>query len=160
MKKLIVSDTTTLITLQKQQRLNLLCQLFDRVYLPQAVYQELSARMPESNPLKQLPCFCIQSVSPSKQLQALRLVLDKGEAEAIEMAKVKRLSLLIDEKKGRKVAARLDIPLIGFAGLLILAKHQAVLDRQQALSLLETGIKNGHRLSNALYQQIILKLEQ
>ncbi len=39
MKKIIISDTTTLIVLEKQQHLFLLCKLFKQVIIPVAKYQ-------------------------------------------------------------------------------------------------------------------------
>jgi predicted nucleic acid-binding protein len=62
-----------------------------------------------------------------------------GEAEAIELAKeLKADRLLIDERKGRRLAVQEGVPVIGLVGMVLLAKKKgliasagAMLDRLQ-----------------------------
>jgi predicted nucleic acid-binding protein len=59
--------------------------------------------------------------------RAIRLALHKGEAEAITLYKEKSADfLLIDEKKGRKVAEYYDVKIIGTIGLLLKAKQEGL----------------------------------
>lgn len=46
-------------------------------------------------------------------VKALRLIVDEGEAEAIALAMELNLPLLIDNRKGRKVAEKLGLKFIG-----------------------------------------------
>jgi len=41
MTKVIISDTTTLIVLQKQAQLTLLCKIFKQIIIPDAVYSDI-----------------------------------------------------------------------------------------------------------------------
>ena len=60
--------------------------------------------------------------------------VDAGEAEAIELAKELHADrLLIDERKGRKLAVREGIPVIGLLGIVLLAKRRQLLPSARAL---------------------------
>jgi predicted nucleic acid-binding protein len=120
-KKMIISDATTLIVLEKQRKLSLLCQLFEKVIIPETVYQELMAGLPVGAVLDTVACIEVETVALSERLANLLIVLDQGEAEAIELAISKQLPLIIDEKKGRKIAQQMGLIITGLAGLLILA---------------------------------------
>ena len=100
MKSVIVSDTTSLIVLEKLASLGLLCKLFDQILIPAVVLAELQAGSPNiSALLEHLPCFVVVDVPASKRLAALLLLLDAGEANAIELATSLNLPLIIDERK-------------------------------------------------------------
>jgi predicted nucleic acid-binding protein len=77
-----------------------------------------------------------------------------GEAEAIELALVRQLPLIIDERKGRKIARQKNLSVIGFAGLMVLAAKRQYKTPKAALELLEQAILSGFRLSSQLYQQV------
>lgn len=154
MKGVVVSDTTSLIVLEKLQWLDLLCHLFEQVIIPQQVKEELQAGLLESTKLILPPCFIVENTLDSKRLDSLLLLLDCGEAEAIALAAEKRLPLIIDERKGRQIANLMDIPIIGFAGLLVLAKRKNILKSAEALELLEQAMTDGLFLSNRLYLQV------
>lgn len=147
MTRIIVSDTTTLITLEKQQRLSLLYELFEQVIIPEAVYNELLAGMLNDAAVKKANCIVVEKVKSSSRLSNLLILIDQGEAEAIELAMTKQIPLIIDEKKGRKIAQQLGINITGLAGLLILAVKRKRLDSAQAKDILDRAIENGHRLS-------------
>lgn len=155
MKTVIVSDTTSLIVLEKLQAMDLLCKLFDRVLIPAVVVAEIQVGSPHiKQTLQTLPCLETVEVLPSKRLASLLLLLDAGEANAIELAACRQLPLIIDERKGRQVAQQLGLRVTGFAGLLIQATRSQIMTASAALELLEWAIANGLRLSSALQQQV------
>ena len=128
MKKIIISDTTTLIVLERQQHWFLLCKLFKQVIIPVAVYEELLVGLENDNPLKNIKCIRIEPVASSSQLNNLLIILDKGEAEAIELAVKKQLPLIIDERN--------------------------ILNSKQAKNLLNMAVQDGYRLSKLLHDQV------
>jgi predicted nucleic acid-binding protein len=139
-RSVIVSDATTLIVLQKQQSLSLLCLLFQQVIVPETVYQELLAGLAKETVLEKPDCIVVEKLELSIQLKNLLLFLDAGEAEAIELAAVKQLPLIIDEKKGRKVAQSMGLTITGLAGLLILAVRKKTLTAVQAQVILDRTV--------------------
>jgi predicted nucleic acid-binding protein len=158
-KPVVVSDTTTLIVLEKQNNLSLLCQVFSQVHIPVQVHEELLAGSKNFD-IAQFSCFQRRKVLPSSRFNNLSQLLDIGESAAIELAISEQLPLIIDEKKGRKIARQLGLAVTGFSGLLILAVQQQVLSSQEAIILLKNAKNSGYRLSNQLYDQVIMLLSE
>ena len=75
-------------------------------------------------------------------------------AEAIELALTRQLPLIIDERKGRKIARQKNLSIIGLAGLIILAAKRQHKTPKAALELLDKALLSGFRLSSKLYQQV------
>ena len=154
--KVIVSDTTSLIALEGLQALDLLCVVFDSILIPHGVLNELVAGSPDIiHKIKATACIEIIRLEPSEQLISLQFVLDAGEAEAITLALERQLPILIDERKGRAIAQQKHLIVTGFAGLLLLAIRKNVLQPVSAQALLDQAIRNGFRMSDKLYQQVL-----
>jgi len=152
---LIVSDSTTLIVLERLDALSMLCSLFNKILIPQAVMDELLSGNSKINELmQQAGCYELVSVNVSERLLELSQWLDRGEAEAIELALIRQLPLIIDERKGRKIALQKNLSVIGLAGLMVLAAKRHHKTPKAALELLDKAIILGFRLSNKLYQQV------
>lgn len=158
--KVIVSDTTSLIVLEGLAALNLLCDVFESVLIPQAVFNELVAGSPSiAQHLQTNTCIEITQLHNSEQLNHLLLILDQGEAEAITLALEKQLPILIDERKGRMIARQKGLVVTGFLGLLLLTIQRNALTKREAKQLLDQAIKNGFHVSEKLYQQILTALK-
>ena len=153
--KVIVSDTTSLIALDKLESLGLLGTIFDSVLLPFAALSELEVGSPQIREnLEAAGCFEFIRLEDSEQLSSLRIMLDHGEAEAITLAIERKLPILIDERKGRSIAKQLNLTVTGFAGVLILAVKKKALKPAKAQEMLDQAIINGFRLSDALYKRV------
>ena len=152
---IIASDTTSLIVLEKLDSLCILCELFDRVLIPNVVLDEMKVGSPTIHEkLQEFNCLEITQVETSKRLNSLLSVLDAGEANAIELAIDLELPLIIDERKGRQVAMQLGVKVTGFAGLIIQAKRKGILSASEAIALLDKAVENGLRLSQSLQLQV------
>lgn len=72
---IVVADTTPLISLMKIDKLALLQSLFGKVYIPEAVYQEL-VRNPlferEAQIVKNCEYICIIKISDERAVRILR----------------------------------------------------------------------------------------
>lgn len=120
---LVVSDTSPISALLQIGRAGLLRDLYGAVCIPQAVSAELS-RFHSS-----LPSFIeVREVADRARVDSLMPPLDVGEAEAIVLAiEVHADRLLIDERRGRVIAAQAGLPIIGLLGVLLLAKERGLL---------------------------------
>ena len=111
----VVSDTTAITTLLKTGNINLLESLFGTVVVPRAVADELLSyhqALPSFVKVKDL-------AKPEKRLQQVES-LGRGEAEAIRLAKeVQADWLLIDDRKGRRVAEDLNLRCLGLVGIVL-----------------------------------------
>ncbi|HXH19002.1 MAG TPA: DUF3368 domain-containing protein [Chitinophagales bacterium] len=82
--------------------------------------------------------------------------LDKGEMEAIALAKELHADyLLIDEKAGRKAAMKEGLRIIGVVGLLILAKQKGLIKEVKIL-LDDLIAKSDFWISERLNENILL----
>jgi len=116
MPKVIVSDTSCLILLDKIGRLELLNKLFGEIIITQIVADEFGIPLPDYLIVKNPKNIVYQSI--------LETFLDKGEASAIALClEEDKCLLIIDDNKGRKEAQQLRISITGTIGILILAKH-------------------------------------
>lgn len=74
------------------------------------------------------PWLKVVSVRDAQQVASFRLQLDQGESEAIVLHQELWADLLlIDELKGRRIAAEAGIPTTGLLGVLLKAKQQGLL---------------------------------
>ena len=126
---IVVSDTsplTGLITIGEEE---LLPRLFAEVVIPNGVRDELLRAHAV------LPGWLrTEKVVDLSEATRLMELLDRGEAEAIELAKELRADrLLIDERKGRLLAVREGVPVIGLLGVLLLAKRRGLIKSARAL---------------------------
>ena len=116
---IVVSDTTPIISLMKAGQLELLQKLFGVVYIPEAVYRELTeneAFSEEAKLVRECEFLFVEEVDNGKSVAILRNFtgLDAGESEAIILADEKSSDvLLMDEHKGRQVAKKMGITITG-----------------------------------------------
>lgn len=133
---IIVSDTSPINNLAAINQLHLLQQLYEIVIIPEAVYRELtdpSFPVAGSTEVQTLPWIQTRSVS-STIIQALSSELDPGEAEAIALAvELQADQLLIDERRGRIVAARFGLRYIGILGILVEARNRGLISAVKPL---------------------------
>jgi predicted nucleic acid-binding protein len=105
--------------------LNVLGKLFDQVFVPPAVQQELI--LPRTRfdivELSQYAFIEVRAPQDGARVQRFLQVLDAGESEALALAlEVHAEALLVDETDGRDVAIGSGMPVIGTLGILSRAK--------------------------------------
>ena len=132
---IVIADTTPIITLMKLGRLDLLERLFGIVTVPNAVYEELvenSKYSVEAQIIVKCSFLKRCEVSDRQSIKILREVvgLDAGESEAIALAEETVADLLIiDERKGRRVAKQMELKITGTIGILLQAFDWVVSSR-------------------------------
>ena len=122
---MIVSDAGPLIVLLKTNKLSILQELFKKIIVPTAVYQEITEKEQERVIFEEIDWIEVRDVTKEDHL--LEKLIDKGEAEAIILAKQLKTSLLVDDAKARKYAVLLDVEVIGTLGLLKMAKKRGII---------------------------------
>lgn len=108
---------------------DLLPRLFNEVVIPEAVRDELL----HSHPLLP-PWLHTRAVRNQAEISRLASWVDAGEAEAIELAReIQADRLLIDERKGRRLALAEGVPVIGLVGAVLLAKRRQFIPSARTL---------------------------
>lgn len=117
-----VSNTTPIRYLIAIEQEHLLGQLFEKVFVPVGVHEELTdARTPDIVRrwmISLAAWFEVRSVQDT-QTATFPVTLHRGEREAILLAEALQVDvLLIDEQIGRTVARSRNLPLSGTLGVL------------------------------------------
>ena len=155
---IVVSNTSPIINLAAIDQLHLLYELYEIIYIHQAVFHEITetgAGLPGAKEVKKFEWIIKKNVDDQKFVKALQMDLDKGEAEAIALALDLRANLLlIDEKIGRSIASEFGLKFIGLLGVLIEAKSKGLI---QNIKTMINRLKNkaGFWISDELYNFIL-----
>lgn len=128
---LVVSDTSPISNLLVIGRLHLLHDLFESIILPRAVISELSKLTEfgyDISAIENAPWISVQSATDGLAVSKLSKQLDPGESEAIVLAQeLGAAFLLIDERRGWKIANAMGIKTIGVLGVLLKAKSEGLI---------------------------------
>ncbi len=147
MNKVIISDASCLIALDEIGQIEILKSVFPQIVTTKEVSAEFG---------KELPTWIsIKTLQNSAKRNELELVLDAGEASAIALAleNPKQSILIIDEKKGRKIAKQYNLEIIGTLRVLLLAKQNGVIPSVK--NLVAELIRKRFRFTNAVVNQIL-----
>lgn len=134
-------------------------KLYQKIIIPRAVYHEIAvtgAGQPGSSEVQTYSWIETREVLNRALVTALRNELDPGESEAIALAiETQAEWLLIDERRGREVAARFGLKFIGLLGVLIEAKQTGYVEQVKSiLNALES--KAGFRMSRELKARVLV----
>ncbi|MCP4696563.1 MAG: DUF3368 domain-containing protein [Gammaproteobacteria bacterium] len=148
---IIVLNTTPLISLAAIDQLLLLQQLVGEVHIPQAVYEEIKAKQSFACQEVDAAWIRVTQIKGKDYLGLLLNDLDRGEAEAILLAKeLCADALVIDERMGYQIALSQGITAIGTLTILLMAKKAGLIDAVKPL--LDDMISAGRWYSDAVYQ--------
>lgn len=106
MPEIVIPDTSSLILFHKIGELNLLQAIYKNLITTQEVASEFDADLPEWIEIKEVKDHTYQ--------EFLETQVDSGEASVIALAKESKNPLLIlDDRKARKLAQRLNLRITG-----------------------------------------------
>ena len=128
---IVIADTSPIINLAAIGQLDLIRRLYGNIWIPDAVYREIvetGAGEPGSVEVREFAWIERHVVRSTDLVTALKLELDAGEAEAIALAiESKPGLLLVDERRGRLVAVRFNLKVLGLLGVLVEARRSELI---------------------------------
>lgn len=153
---MIVSDAGPLIVLLKVNQLSILKDVFGTVSVPIAVYNEITLREQEKKLFLKAEWLKPLKIKKDNDYRLLEQLVDRGEAEAIILAKTLKSQLLVDDAKARKYAYLLNINVIGTLGLLKLAKNKGVISEVKGVvkEMLAEGYYIEEKLVTTLLEDV------
>jgi len=152
----IVINTSPWIALSICAKTELLKQLYEEVYMPIGVKEEILIGGEEKVGVTELGKSSWLKVEEVTDIEKPKLLyeLDRGEAEVIILAKEKKIKeVLIDEKVARMQAKILGLEAIGTLGLLLMAKKKGFLS--EIKPLIETMLQRGIWISSETVKGIL-----
>jgi len=155
---IVVSDTSPISNLLMIGWLRILPEVYGKVVIPDAVYEEVEALAQFGLSLHEFyTANWIERAMPTNMNAVSELLgnLDEGESEAIVLAEELDADfLLIDERLGWKAAQLRNIKTIGLLGTLVKAKEMGIVPAVKPLidALRE---KAKFRMGEALVQHVL-----
>ena len=162
---IVISDTTPIISFLKINHLDLLKKLFGSVQIPKGVFAELTENprfQKEAAIVKDSTFIEVIDEIDENYVSLLRRStgLDLGESEAIFLSDNKKADLLLmDELRGREVAARMGIKIMGTIGVLALAFSDELISKEEIKNAIEILRDSGRHISERLYEQLQVLIE-
>ena len=156
---IVVSDNSVLSCLAEIGELDLLRRLYGKITITETIRSEaVHAGAPETlrDLLLHIPEWILVVPDEPPYLEETG-ALDAGEASAITLAWQYRDSclLILDEKRGRKVASALGLRITGTAGLLTDAAAAGLIDFESAFSrMTQTGFRLNAQVVETLRQSL------
>lgn len=141
-------------------QLSLLKELFENIIIPGKVFDELAKIPGQIEVINETAWIEVRQISDEAHFKKLISTLDPGEAEAIVLAiELEADALLIDEKKGRRIAQKYGLTITGLLGVLIEAKVENLINEVKPI-LDRLIFDMGFRISPKLYQNILEKVNE
>jgi hypothetical protein len=115
-----VANSSCIIGLGAAGYLGVLEQLYGTILVPEAVAQECSPQIP--------PWIQVHRIQNQAQVRSLQIELGGGEAAAIALcSEVSACRIILDDKKARRIARQLCLPVTGTLAVLLRAKQCGVI---------------------------------
>lgn len=162
---IVVSDTTPLISLLKIDKVYLLEKLFGKIFIPQAVFNELVVDkrfIKEADIIRNNSHIEVKEVGSLEAVDILRRAtgLDIGESEAIVLAdELKADVLLMDEAKGRNVSKDLGHNVMGTIGIIMVAYEENLLTSEDVKECIEQLKKSGRHIGRRYYNMLLSRID-
>jgi predicted nucleic acid-binding protein len=153
--RLVVVNTSPIISLSLVHKLPLLRDLYQQVIIPPAVRQEALRGGARSGVAELRRADWVHTMPLQDPSRAdLLSDLDRGEAEVLALAQENHADLvIIDERLARRHAQRLGLSLTGTLGVLLRAKKNGLVT--EVRPLIEQIHRNGIRLGKLLIEETL-----
>jgi len=163
----VVSNSTPLIYLAKINHLDLLEKVYDQIYIPTSVYEEtvvrgLEKKFLDADIIKNAVdrrTIEVKELTSEQKAEAKRLTqfanIDRGEAEAMVLAKHLNLELMIDDVVAQGVARTLGLDTYWTTSFIIRLVSKKLLSRKEARKVIEDLVSSGYRISEEVLIEIL-----
>ena len=168
----VVSNSSPLIYLAKVGKLNLIKNVYGRVWIPEAVFHEVVTQgkalgIAEATIIEEEVGQWIFREEIRPEIDTEYGFLDEserigpGERQALKLCKQLNADLfIVDDKEARRVAKIMKVKTLGTCGILIQARRQGLVSFEEAEEILNDLVKSGFRIDPILYRRVIKELSR
>jgi len=157
--ELVVSNSGPLITLATIGRLDLLKSLFERIAIPQAVYEEVVIQgqgEPGSKEVAEAEWIHTVPVQDRLAVNLLQESLDTGESEAIVLGQeLNARYILLDDALARRKADLIGLSVVGTLGVLLMARKAGLVPAVKPI--LDDLMQTDFRMSERVREVVLAK---
>ncbi len=144
--KIVIADASCLILFTNLDRLDILQSLYGEIWITADVLKEYGLPLPGF--------VSIHDAANPDRNASFFLVLDPGEASSIALAlEHPGCRIVIDEKKGRRIALELGLDVTGTLGVLKNAASAGLVSADPAL--VDALDRHGFRLTEELKEELL-----
>ena len=138
--------------------MGLLKKVYSVIIIPSAVKKEvlLEGKEGYSSINNAIESGWIRVAEPKKNID---LGLGAGENEAINLAKERRDGIILDVALAIKAAKAFNIPIVRTTTVVFTALQKRIINKTQALNILNQLIENGYYISTKDYAVLISRLK-
>ena len=159
---MIVSNSSPIIILGKQGKLELLKECFQKVVIPKAVFNEVMQLKSnkESIALKKAiseKWIFVENILPIKTVETNKL--GEGEKEAISLAAKYKAKLIIDDDDSKTYASLVGVEAHGTLFVVYAAFIKNIISKAEAISIFKRMIADGFYVSTDLYSRFLELLD-
>jgi len=142
----IISNTSCLIVLDNIGMLDVLKELYGKVFITEEVLKEFGKTVPD--------WIEVRKVSDNKYLKLMKNFVDLGEASTIALAvETDDIVIILDDLKARKLGQKLNLKITATIGVLIKArKRNIITSTQEVLNRLRN---EGFRISDEIEKEFL-----
>lgn len=151
-----VINSTPIISLHAINKLDILCDMYHKIYIPKAVFDEVCI---DGNitickeKLLLLPCLSIEEIKNEVAKKYFKTSLHKGEVETMILADELKANLcILDDRVARNYAKALGLRVTGTLGILLKAKEKKLIDK--VTPYMDMLISQEIYISTELYKSI------
>lgn len=157
MRKVVV-NSTPLLVLGNIGRLDILQKLYGTVFIPAAVYKEVSEKNDRASKAlsEASEWIIVKHIDNSQDYAMYRAKLHAGEVETMILAQQRSFQadlVILDDLAARKTAQYLGLNVTGTMGVLIKAKQKGIVS--EVRPLLDEIMKNGFFVSDRVLQMVL-----
>ncbi len=138
---LVIADSSCLILLAKIEELEILKSIYKHVFVTKEIAGEFGSELPGWIEVKEVENKTLQSLFEE--------ILDLGEASALTLAfETQGCTVILDDLKARKTAAKMNIKVTGTIGVIVKAKTENKIPSAKAVfeKILETDFRISDRI--------------
>ena len=156
MRRVIV-NSTPIILFSNINQLNLLKQIYGEIIIPQAVYDEVTAKADSAcqNLKNNFDWIKIESIKNPLQKKMYEAKLHDGEVEVMILAQEEPKAdlVILDDNSAKKTAKYLGLTVTGSLGVLLKAKKFKIIESVKPL--MNSFIANGFFVTPTVYDMVL-----
>lgn len=161
-KNIAVVNTSPIIYLSSINKISLLKELFQEVFIPEAVNREVIAGSEDNFGFEEIlreKWIKTKKINNELAKKYLLTDIDDGEAEVIVLAdELQANTIIMDDKLGRKIARLRGFNVIGTLRLLVIAKDKGMIS--DVKPLIERLREVGFWISEDVYNAIMIQSKE
>ena len=152
----VIVNSTPLIILSNINQLNLLKDLYSEIYIPEAVFKEVTEKVDSAcQQIKDNTDWIhVCKIKDESQKRMYQAKLHAGEVEVMILAQEKPVSdlVILDDNAAKKTAKFLGLKATGSLGVILKAKRTGLI--KEVAPLMNQLISNGFYITKEIYDLV------